>query len=273
MEYYICNMTTLKTSLLSLAISLILFSCGEEKKPSPPPAANPDVLKTLQESVKKYPDSLYLVHELIEVYRNEGYYDSALAVTSREIAKDSGNAYLWNIKATLNFENEDTLQAISALEHAIAIYPLPEYLVALGTIYAEIKSRNAIVIADEILAMQKEKFVKDAYFIKGLYYNFDNKPDSAIIFLDKNLKLDFSYMYAYREKAIALSKLKRYQEAIQVLQRAVTIRNNYDEGYFWLGHIYEKVNDTANAVISYQNALLYDPNYTEAKEALRKISP
>ncbi len=55
--------------------------------------------------------------------------DYALALTDYEIKRDSGNAYLWNMKATLHFENNDTPAAIRSLEHAVAIYPLPEYLI------------------------------------------------------------------------------------------------------------------------------------------------
>ena len=78
-----------------------------------------------------------MIQKLIEAYRDEGSYDSALALTDDQIKKDSNNAYLWDMKATLHFENNDTINAIKSLEHAVDIYPLPEYLVALGTIYAE----------------------------------------------------------------------------------------------------------------------------------------
>jgi tetratricopeptide (TPR) repeat protein len=228
-------------------------------------------IEFIKAAIKQYPDSLILIQNLIEAYRNEGYYDSAVALTDSEIKKDSGNAYLWNIKATLYFENNDTAHAIKSLEQAIAIYPLPEYLVALGTIYAEIKSRNSLMIAEELLKTNNTKSGKDAYFIKGLYYNYINKPRTAITFLDSCLRLDFTYMYAYREKAIALYNLSKYEEAITVLKRAVTLQNNYDEGYFWMGKCYEKLNQNDLAIQSYQNALLYDKNYTEAREALNRI--
>ena len=253
-----------------LSVLLILVSCADEKKEIKPPKPE-NTLETLKKAVKTYPDSTILVHTLIEQYRNEGHYDSAQALTDELIISDSGNAYLWSIKATLYFENEDTLQAIDAMEHAVEIYPLPEYLAALGSIYAKIKSRNALIIADELLLLNKSKYSKNAFFIKGMYYNFSNKPDSALLFLDKSLELDFSYMYVYREKAIALYQLKRYQEALAVLERAVTIQNNFDEGYFWMGKVYEKLNQREDALQSYKNALLYDKDFVEARQALEKL--
>ena len=263
-------MMPIKTCSFYFSLFFILFSCTNEKKEyKPAPTVN--IIESLKRAVDTYPDSLLLLHDLIEQYRNEGHYDSALAVTDEQIRKDSGNAYLWNIKATLYFENEDTLKAINALEQAIAIFPLPAYLAAVGTIYAEIKNRNAIHIADELLQLNDDKSTKNAYFIKGLYYNFVHKSDSAILFLDRSLQLDYTYMYAYREKAIALYEQKKYEEAINVLRRAVTIQNNFDEGYYWMGKAYEQLGQKEDAIQSYQDALMYDKDYAEARAALDSL--
>ena len=227
--------------------------------------------KHRKNAIREFPDSLTLVQNLIELYRNEGSYDSALVLTDNQIKKDSGNAYLWNMKATLLFENEDTLNAIKSLEHAINIYPLPEYLVALGTIYAEIKNPKSLMIADGLLKANRVKSGKDAMFIKGLYYSYINDKKKAINYFDSSLHMDFTYMFSYREKAIALYDLGKYQEALEVLKRAVTIQNNFDEGYYWMGKCYEKLGRKDDAIQSYQTALLYDKNFTEAREALNKI--
>ncbi|MEO6220643.1 MAG: hypothetical protein ABIO81_09470 [Ginsengibacter sp.] len=119
-----------KYGFVILYFLILIISCkNNDDAPQPPPVSNPkEALKNL---IIEYPDSLMLVKNLIEAYRDEAAYDSAIALTDAEIKKDSGNAYLWNMKATLHFENEDTLDAIKSLEYAVNIYPLPEYLVAL----------------------------------------------------------------------------------------------------------------------------------------------
>ncbi|MEO6813865.1 MAG: tetratricopeptide repeat protein [Ginsengibacter sp.] len=263
----------MRVSFYSLIAMMICFlaSCNSHDKETTQELKSPNSIQSLKDDIQKYPDSLALIQNLIESYRNKGYYDSALAVTDSEIKKDSGNAYLWNIKATLFFENNDTPNAIKSLEHAIDIYPLPEYLIALGTIYAETKNKNALMIANELLHTNKTKSGKDAYFIKGLYYNYMNEFTEAISYLDSSLRLDFTYMYSYREKAIALYNLEKYQEALAVLKRAVTIQNNFDEGYYWMGRCYEKLNQKEEAIQSYQNALLYDKDFAEAREALNRL--
>ena len=124
----------IKTSLGIIAFFafFIIISCNNSNDDSVQSSTELNPKESLKNAIREFPDSLTLVQNLIEMYRDEGAYDSALSLTDMQIKKDSGNAYLWNMKATLLFENEDTLNAIKSLEHAINIYPLPEYLVALG---------------------------------------------------------------------------------------------------------------------------------------------
>jgi len=263
----------IRFKLFYYVFGIIFFfvSCNSHNKEIKFTNSDPNSIASIKNAIKEYPDSLILKENLIEAYRNEGYYDSAINIANEELVKDSGSAYLWNIKATLYFENNDTANSINSLEHAIDIYPLPEYLVALGTVYAEIKNKKALLIADGILQTNKTKYGKDGYFIKGLYYNYTNEPKMAIADLDSCLSLDFTYMYAYREKAVALYNQSKYEDALKVLKRAVTIQNNFDEGYFWMGKCYEKLNRKDDAIQSYQNALLYDKDYSEARTALDSL--
>ncbi len=261
-----------KLFYVSVMMTFLFVACNSgDKTVNPPAASEQNAIQSIKNQIKEHPDSLMLKSNLIEAYRNQGYYDSAISIANQEIKKDSGSAYLWNIKASLYFENGDTMNAIGSLKRAIDIYPLPDYLVALGTVYAETKNPKSLNIANELLRVNKTKSGKDAYFIKGLYYNYINEPQKAISNLDSCLNLDFTYMYAYREKAIALYTEKKYGDAIKVLNRAVTIQNNFDEGYYWMGKCYEKLNKKDEAIQSYQSALLYDKDYIEARQALNRL--
>lgn len=263
------------TIRLTLLITLFLFlSCQNQKeKQEEAETEHTHDLAYLQQEAAKYPDSLLLHQDLIEAYRNNGNYDSAITVTQRQIDRDTGNAYLWNIMATLHYEMGDTSGTIHSLQKAITIYPLPDYYVALATVYAEQANDTALIISDALLDQpEPNNYKDDAYFIKGLYYNYKREPQNAIPALDSAIALNYTYMYAYREKAIALYDLKKYKTAVTVLRRAVTLQNAFDEGYYWLGRNYEKLNYTDSAIQSYQNALLYDKNYTEAREALDRLT-
>ena len=262
-----------RLSIVALSFFFLLItSCNDasDEKGQPSPSVNSK--EGLKELIKKYPDSLLLVQNLIELYRNEGSYDTALSLTDEQIKKDSGNAFLWDMKATLYFENGDTANTIKSLENTVNIYPMPEYLIALGTVYAEVKNPKSLLIADDLLKNNKAKSGKDAMFIKGLYYSYKGDKNKAINYFDSSLQLDFTYMFSYREKAIALYDMGNYEEALKVLKRAVTVQNNFDEGYYWMGKCYEKLGKKEDAIESYQTALLYDKNFVEAREALDKLT-
>ncbi len=47
---------------------------------------------------------------------------------------------------------------------------------------------------------------------------------------------------------------------------------HFDRGYFYLGRSYEKLNKKEDALQAYEKALMYDPNYEEAREALSKLT-
>jgi len=225
----------------------------------------------LKNSIAQHPDSLLLIEKLIELYRNNGNYDSAINVTDEALKQDSENVELWDIRGTLLYENGDTAQSINAYEKAINIYPLPEYIISLGTLYAQTKNSKALTMADALLIADKSNAKREALFIKGLYYSYTSDQKKAIALFDSCISIDYTYMFAYREKAIALYDLGKYEDALTVLKRAVTIQNSFDEGYYWIGRCYEKVGRKQDAIENYQLALLYDKNFIEAKEALATL--
>ncbi len=254
-----------------LSFLIFLVSCDSGKKEDDTHLMVPAMETELKGYASKYPDSLILWENLIQYYRDNGDYNQALEETKNVISMDSLNPRLYDIQATLHFEDGDTLSAIRSFEKAISIKPAPEYFISLGTLYAQTKNPEALSIADALMFRDKGKAAKEGLFIKGLFYNYINEKEKAISFFDKALVLNFTFMEAYREKAIALYDLGKYQDALNVLDKAVTLQNNFDEGYYYKGKTLEKLNRIQDAIDSYQRALLYDPGYVEAKEALSRL--
>lgn len=259
-------------SIIIFCVSMLCFSCNNAKET--PVASSPDAIHQLQQlkqDITKYPDSLLLVEKLIQNYRDSGTYDSAIAVTDKALQKAPEMASLWDIKGTLHFENGDTVNSIKSFEQAVNIYPRPEYVMSLGTLYAQTKNPKALTMADALIYADKAKASKQALFIKGLYYNYTGDKKKAIALFDSCIHMDYNYMIAYREKAIALYEQQKYQEAIKVLERAVTIQNNFDEGYYWMGNCYKKLNRKDEAIQAYHMALLYDKDFIEARDSLKTL--
>jgi len=249
-----------------LVIFLFLLSCQqEEKKHQESPSI--DTAQELRSLINKFPDSSLLKEQLIQYYREYGKYDKAIAETKKILLYDSLNDRWFDILATLQYENMDTLNAINSFEKAIQLVPSPVYMISLGTLYAQTINPRAIPMA-ELLFRTDLKAEKEASFIKGLYHSYSGDKKESLKDFDKCISLNFTFMEAYREKAIALYDLNRYEDAIAVLEKAITLQNNFDEGYYYRGRCEEKLGLKSDAIASYKTALAYDPTYIEAKEAL-----
>jgi len=266
----------MKLILASLAFLITIMSCNNEdhqKKNVEKPAESVDAReKILQDSILKFPDSLIIKEKMIQYYSDEFDDDKAIAFTNKELSKDSLNDRLWDIKANLQYNNEDTLNAIKSYEKALQINPLPKYVILLGSLYAQTKNKKALEVADFLISSKIPKTETEALFIKGLYYNYAGEKMKAISFFDKCLNLDYNYMFAYREKGIALYDMGKYEDAITVLDKAVTLQHDFDEGYYWRGRCLEKLNKPNDAVEEYKMALQLTPDYTDASDALTRLS-
>jgi tetratricopeptide (TPR) repeat protein len=226
----------------------------------------------LKDDIAKFPDSMLLKETLIQYYEDNNNNDLAIAETKNLLQKDSLSVKYWDKLAQLYiYGKNDTTAAIACLEKAVEIYPEPAYIISLGVMYAQTKNSKALEIADALLIGKNANADKEALFIKGLYYGSINEKQKAISFFNDCIKQDYTYLSAYLEKGIILYNEKKYQEALDVFTKAVTVQNSFDEGYFWMGKCFEKLNNTNDAIESYKMALSYDPNYIEAKDALGKL--
>jgi len=265
-------MNCMKFFIPFLATTLLFISCNNGEDTSASTSTDSSAIeKRMKTAIAAYPDSMLLKEKLIQYYRDNGEYDLALAFTDNALKTDGNNARLWKIKATLHFEDEDTASSIMSFEKAASILPDPDYITSLGILYAETKNAKALDMANSLLRGKKGSAAKDAFFIKGLYYNYTGDKTKAISNMDSCLTLDYTYTLAYREKAIALYDLGKYGPALAVLDKALTIQNNFDEGYYWRGCCLEKLNRKDDAIEAYRTALLYSPDYVEAEQALEKL--
>jgi len=259
-----------KIFLPLIIVILLVAACNNTSTTLQQPVSS-DPVKLLKDSITKYPDSFELKDKLIGYYQQSNDYIKALAETDSLINKDSANGALWNIKANLYFDNNDTANSIHALERAVQLSPNPEYMKSLGSLYAETSNPRAVSLADFLLNNPQFNSQEQAIFIKGLYYSCKGDKATAINYFDTCLRMNYNDMFAYREKAMCLYSLNKYNDATQVLKKAITVNSTYDEAYYWLGRCYEKLNDKDNAIKSYQFALQLDKNYVEAKDALNKL--
>lgn len=264
-------MTTIISRLSFFLLAVLLSACNGNEQPVTKLNDVPAKEKELRDAIAQYPDSALLKKTLIQYFEDNGNYDVALAELDKMAAKDTGDATLWDKKAQLYLLKDDTAKAIPAYEKAIEIFPDPQYVMSLGWLYAKTKNQKALELSDALLMADKAKAAKEALLIRGLYYSSTGDKQKALAAFDNALALDYTFMFAYREKAIVLYDAGKYEEAVAVLKKATTLQNSFDEGYYWMGQCYEKLNNKNAAIDNYKTALLYNADFIEAKDALAKL--
>lgn len=256
-----------------IALLIFISSCTDRNK-EPKTISNHSDSKedSLLSAIKNYPDSPSLKETLIFYYRDNGNYDNAINLVNNMLSGDSSNSRLWDLKATLHLENDDTTSAIHAYEKAVRVSPgNPLLVMTLGSLYAETRDPRALDVAEALIHAKDAHAEKEGIFIKGLFYSFTGEKQKSIGFFDKSIELDYTFMLAHREKGIALYDLGKYEQALEVFTRAISVQNSFDEGYYWMGRCLEKLNRTEEAIESYRTALAYDADYVEARDALGRL--
>lgn len=229
----------------------------------------PSKEKQLAYAVKQYPDSVIIVENLAQYYRENDAYDQALLTINEAIKRDSSIAKYWHMKGILQYENADTIPAIASLETSIRLSKNFSDILLLAKIYAETKNPIALELCDDFI--KQNEFIKEAIFIKGLYFKNIHEDEKALTYFDEAIAAGYTFMEPYIEKAKLLYNQEKYMDALLVLDKALKVNNSYAEGYYYMGRCFEKLGRLADAKESYETTLIYNSDYQEAKEALAAI--
>ena len=73
------------------------------------------------------------------------------------------------------------------------------------------------------------------------------------------------------DKGTLLYRQKKFEEALQTFQRALTITPSYAEAWLWSGKTREAMNQKQEARLDYQRAYGLDKSLAEAKEAADRL--
>jgi tetratricopeptide (TPR) repeat protein len=106
------------------------------------------------------------------------------------------------------------------------------------------------------------------------FFNDGNKYDcrvESIIFYDIAVRCNPNYVSAHLKKAICLIKLKRFRNAIKVLDRVLEINDQIALAWKLKGDALVKINNITFALSMFEMAIQIYSNYTDAINSLNSI--
>lgn len=141
-----------------------------------------------------------------------------------------------------------------------------------GFIYAEKKDPKALGIADSLIQYGKTNaIVAEGFYLKGVYLTNVNLTDKAIACFDSAIFNNYTFTDPYIEKAILLHESKKYDLAIDLLSKASQLDRYNPEIYYWMAKNYEDENNHEEALFYYEQTLVLDPKFNNAKEAIDNL--
>ena len=250
---------------------IILSACGnpsEEKKVTVPSQDTVDKIISIDTTLS---DSARLteIEELIQ----ENNFNSAMPHINYLLKKNPANPAWLFIKADALERKHDTSAALQYYLKADSIAgKFPQARMAILNIYAE--TMNPLTIAYTQMLLEDpglEKLKSDIQMMQGIYFTKTGKINQAEAIYSKIIKEDYTFLQAYIEKGLLYYDQQQYKKALEIFELSTAVKNNFAEGYFWMGKTYNQLNNKEAAILNFKKSLALDPSIQEAREELKTL--
>ncbi|MCL2116733.1 MAG: tetratricopeptide repeat protein [Methanobrevibacter sp.] len=107
-----------------------------------------------------------------------------------------------------------------------------------------------------------------AYLAIGYSYNRLSKHEDALEYFDKHIQQVRKYKghspgsHIYLQKSETLRALKRYDEAMEIINKTIEIEGDFTENFIEKGLIYKELGEYDKAVSLFDKAIEVDPDYS-----------
>jgi tetratricopeptide (TPR) repeat protein len=227
----------------------------------------------LNEALKELPHSFLLQLSLARGYDGLNRTDEALKVCGQILKDNPDQPEVLVLQSELQDKKGDIAGSALSLEKAYRLVPANfDLAFKLAYKYAENKNSKTISLCDSLIQKDSLKLHPEPYYIKGIYYANTGDKAKAIQLFDETIRHSYNYLNAYIEKGKILVDQKKTVDAYKVFKLANTIKPAFPDAYYWMGVCQEALGQTDEAKLSYEKAFSLDKTFTEAKEAVERLS-
>jgi tetratricopeptide (TPR) repeat protein len=226
------------------------------------------VLKKVTDINPNYTDAWIKTGEIYLMFKK---YPDVFKFANKALEADPYSDKAFFLKAYAYKENADTNKAIENFQQCLKFNPNNyEANVELGILFMGLKNELAVSYFKNAIALDSTKIL--AYYDLGLFYQNNDMLNEAMSIYKKINKIDPSFPNSYYNIGyIYLQILNISEESIPFFAKAIEVKPDYYQAHFNLGLAHEKLGDVINAEKNYKDALLINPNYTHAIEALNRV--
>ena len=204
----------------------------------------PGALEAYQKAISLEPNNLKALINKGKILYQQGESAKAIKAHQQAIEIDENNADAWSGKGLVHISLQQYEQALKSFDKAQKIKPdEPTIWLQKGIVLKYLEHPDqAQKFYQEALAVYDEKLEKERknpllWTDRGFVLLQLNRPQDAFVSYDKALLFDENFYEALLGKANVLNIFQKYEQALEVLDRATEIRPNDYQVWFNRGNL------------------------------------
>lgn len=196
-------------------------------------------------------------------HHKSGKLPEAEIIYRQIIAEDPENASALNLFGLLLFQHGRYEEALTNIEKAVEIKPIPYFYINLGNIYLA-KNETDKAIENYNNANELEPNNYEPFFGLGMCYKNKTEYDKAIEYYEKAISLNPACYSAFINLGNIYKLKNDLYKAIEQYKKAILFNQNDYEIYNSLGLLFFDVYELDEAAYCFEKAINIKPNYEDA---------
>ena len=199
----------------------------------------------------------------------KGKCDAAITLLDALIQKDPNQAELYNLKATCLSKGGKDEEALEWYEKAISHMESATYWNNKGLILQKLERKTEAQAAFEYALYLESDHFLSTYNLGNLFIETD--PACAREWYEKALALNPNHPYTLLNLGFLYTEAKEYSRAEEYYTKALEVKDRYAAAAFYRGDLAQRQGDVETAIVWYEQALDWDPDYQAADMRLSEI--
>lgn len=219
-------------------------------------------LEAYEKAIAVEPNNLKAINNKGKILYKQGKFQQAIDAHQQAIAVDPNNADAWSGKGLAYMSWQKYEQALESFDKAQNIEPEnPTIWLQKGIVLRALKRpieanmfyQEALAVYDEVTAKDKNNPL--LWTDRGFVLLQLNRPEEAFASYDRALSLNENFYEALLGKANVLNSFQKYEQALEVLNRAKEIRpKDYQVWYNRGNLLLQALNKPEPALTSFEQA-------------------
>jgi len=222
-------------------------------------------------SIRLNPRNTDAMLKLAELYFYVKKYLEAVDLINKALKVNPYIARGYFLKGMIYTEKHDTAKAISSMQTAVEQDPnYFDAYIQLGLLFASKGNSLALSYYDDAIHLQPNN--PEAYYDKGMFYQFGQDYDDAIKTYRELLQIDSLYKNAYYNLGVIYNVNKSdYATSLDFFNKAIRCDTAYFMAYYGRANCYEMLNQPDKALTDYAHAYRINPKFQAAEVAYLQL--